>query len=150
MYRSGRMSGAFDERLHDLIVGDCRSPAAVTGAFTSFSAALTARQSRPWSFATIMVPMPHFSPCRPFPGEITSRAWLKRCSEPLQGLLRPSDSRGHARAYQRLDEVADRGPVRLSHPLRVVDDEPPAHQGQVRRVLPVVLSRRIVPELPVP
>ncbi len=37
-----------------------------------------------------MVPMPHFSPCIPFPGATMSIAWLNRCSEPLQGLLLPA------------------------------------------------------------
>src|SRR5579872_2416905 len=44
----------------------------------------------PWSFDIRIVPIPHFSPCIPFPGATMSIAWLNRCSDPLQGLLLPA------------------------------------------------------------
>ena len=37
-----------------------------------------------------MVPTAHCSPWSAWWGSIMSRAWLKRCSEPLQGLLLPA------------------------------------------------------------
>ena len=89
MYLSGLRSCAIHSAL--ITVSDSRLICfALVGAPTFFNVFTMLFQSCPCSFAIIMEPIPHFSPCNPIPGASLSSACEKRCSAPEHGLLLPA------------------------------------------------------------
>lgn len=89
MYLSGRMVGAM---CRALMASWSLMPSwvAVVGAPICLSVFLICFQFVWWRYAARIVPTPHCSPCRAWGWLMMSRAWLKRCSAPLQGRLLPA------------------------------------------------------------
>src|SRR5271157_1308166 len=85
----------------------------------------------------------------PFVGGHEVEVVTEEMLRPAAGPRASCDASGDPGADERLHQVSDALAAELPYPLRSIQHHVGAHQGEARRVTPVVLPRHLVGELPV-